>query len=230
MIGEFLNKQAPYILKSIVIIIITLMISYIFRYIVSKMLKLGKKGQTAAKLIDSFIKYFTAILIILLVLSAFGVPTITLLASVGILGLVIGLSAQSLISDIISGLFIVFEGAYEVGDYIVIEGFRGVVESIGIRTTNFIDYAGNIKIINNSEIKRVINLSKEPSAAEVLIKVSHQDFKKAETAIENELPNIQKRLTMFKKGPDYLGPNQIDELGLQLFFLGYADEGERFAA
>src|SRR5690625_865874 len=154
MIGEFLNKQAPYILKSIVIIIITLMISYIFRYIVSKMLKLGKKGQTAAKLIDSFIKYFTAILIILLVLSAFGVPTITLLASVGILGLVIGLSAQSLISDIISGLFIVFEGAYEVGDYIVIEGFRGVVESIGIRTTNFIDYAGNIKIINNSEIKR----------------------------------------------------------------------------
>src|SRR5690625_5924788 len=104
MIGEFLNKQAPYILKSIVIIITTLMISYIFRYIVSKMLKLGKKGQTAAKLIDSFIKYFTSILIFLFVLSAFVYSYFTFIDSDVILDIFYDLLADSLIYNIIYGL------------------------------------------------------------------------------------------------------------------------------
>ena len=105
---------------SLVIIIMTLAVSKILRFLLNKLFSLSQRGRTTVKLLDSFIRYFAAILIVLLVLSAFGVSTITLLASVGILGLIIGLSAQSLISDIISGLFIVFEGDYEVGDYILL--------------------------------------------------------------------------------------------------------------
>ncbi len=116
LIGQWINKQIPIILKSIVYIIIALMVLQVVSFILGKLLLVSKKGITAVKLIQNFLKYLTAIVIIIMVLLIFGVNPTTLFASVGILGLVIGLSAQSLISDIISGLFIVFENEYQVGD------------------------------------------------------------------------------------------------------------------
>ena len=69
------------------------------------------------------------------ILSTWGVNTSTLLASAGVLTLVIGLGAQSLVADVVAGLFIVIEGEYLVGDIVVIDGWRGTVKEIGIRTT-----------------------------------------------------------------------------------------------
>src|SRR5690554_1128748 len=114
----WIDNQAPVVFKSIIYIIIAIGISMIIRFALSKLLLLGKRGKTTVNLIDSFVKYFTAIIIIIMVLIIFGVDPLALFASIGILGLIVGLSAQSLISDIISGLFIVFEGEYEIGDYI----------------------------------------------------------------------------------------------------------------
>ena len=92
----------------------------------------SNKARTIMALTKSIVKWVVVIINILLVLSAFGVDTSTLLASAGILALVIGLGAQSLIADIIAGFFIVFEAEYEVGDIITVDGFRGTVSDIGI--------------------------------------------------------------------------------------------------
>lgn len=132
-----------------------------------------------------------------------------------------------MISDFISGLFIVFEGAYEVGDWIVIEGFRGKVLSIVIRTTQFVDYAGNNKIINNSEIKTVINLSHENSLFTVEVKVSHDDFKHAEEVIKANIEEIAKELD-FPYGLFYVGVNDFTNEGIEFKFAARVEESIRF--
>ena len=73
----------------------------------------------------------------------------TILASVGLLALIVGFGAESLITDVITGVFMLFENQYNVGDIIEVSGFRGTVSSIGIRTISITDSSGNIKIINN---------------------------------------------------------------------------------
>lgn len=88
-----------------------------------------------------------------------------ILAGIGILGLIVGLGAQPLIADVIAGLFIVFEKVFDVGDIIVVDGFRGTVKEIGIRTTQIVDVGGNVKIINNSDLKTIINMTNQLSLA-----------------------------------------------------------------
>ena len=71
---------------------------------------------------------------------------------------IVGLGAQSLIKDIIAGIFIVFEGEFRVGDIVTIKEFRGTVLDIGLRTTKIMGMDGNIKIYNNSEISGITNV------------------------------------------------------------------------
>ena len=100
-----------------------------------------------------------------MILKTLGVDTTAILAGIGILGLIVGLGAQPLIADIIAGLFIVFENVFEVGDIIVVDGFRGTVDDIGIRTTKIEDVGGNIKVINNADIKTLVNMTQALSVA-----------------------------------------------------------------
>ena len=83
------------------------------------------------------------------------------------------LGAQSLIADIIAGLFTIFEGEYQVGDIVVIDGWRGTVEEIGIRSTRVVDSGGNTKIINNSEITTVINQTQHLSVVSTTISIEY---------------------------------------------------------
>jgi len=155
-----LFQKIPALIKSVQIIVIAVLITIAVRFIMHKGFARSKRGLTIVKLMDSFIKYLIAIVAFLMILSAWGVDTETLLASAGILALVIGLGAQSLIADIIAGVFIVFEGSYQVGDIVVIDDWRGTVDEIGVRTTKIIDAGGNIKVINNSAISTVIKRAK----------------------------------------------------------------------
>lgn len=230
MIGSWIDVQIPTILKSIVFIVVALVISKILSWVIMKFLLISKRGITAAKLIESFIKYFTAIVIIIMILLIFGVDSLALFASVGILGLIVGLSAQSLISDIISGVFIVFENQYQVGDLIIIDTFRGQVMSIGIRTTQLIDAGGNIKVINNSEIKTIINLSASPSLAVVEVSIHYDDFLRADQIFKTQLSALKPQLPKFIDGPTYIGPIEFADAGIQVKFIGKVDETDRYQA
>lgn len=227
---EFLKNQVSRIVELLVYISVVILISRIARSFMKKALLKTRRGRTTSKLIDSFLNYLTAIIIALIVLVVFGVNPVALLASVGVLGLVIGLGAQSLISDIISGLFIVFEGDYEVGDYVIIDGFRGKVESIGIRTTQIVNGSGNIKIINNSEIKTVVNLSYDLSSVNVDVKVIHDDFLKAEKVIHENIKKLKEVLNNFSSGPEYVGPSDITNDGVFLRFTAKVPEEKIYQA
>lgn len=219
----------PKILKALTYVVVIQLLSRGIRYLLKISLKRTTKGQTVLNLLDSFIKYFAAIACIWLVLSSLGVDTTTLLASAGILALVIGLGAQSLITDILSGLFIIFENEFEVGDIVVIDNFRGKIQEIGVRTTHVLDVAGNIKIINNSDIRDIVNLSKSLSLAICDVQIEYgESIERVEAVFKDQLPLIKDNVSTIVEGPFYKGVSAFNPSGVQIKIIAQCLEEDKF--
>lgn len=217
------------LVRAIVYTIVIIYVSKLLRFGVVKLLSFNNKGITAANLINNLLKYVTGFALLVIILITFGVDTTSLFASIGILGLLIGLGAQSLISDVISGLFIVFEGDYRIGDVVVLDNFRGKVEAIGIRTTKIKDYAGNVKIINNSEIKTLINMTLDLSIAIVDVEITYDEsIERVENIIRPALNTIKEKITAIQEGPFYLGVSNFNASGVELKFIAKSLENDRF--
>lgn len=165
-----------------------------------------RRKRTIAKVTNSIIKYIIGILMILIVLSIWGVNVAPALAGLGIIGLVIGLGAQRFINDLISGFFIVFEHHFDVGDKIEVQGFKGEVTSIGLKTTKLRNWKGEIKIVNNGEISTLINFSRNPSVAVVEFGIAYkEDAQKAMDILNQELPKLRLEFPVIIEDPKILG-------------------------
>lgn len=209
----------PKVLNSIQIIILAIVVNFVLKLLSKIKFGLTDKARTILNLIYSLLKWVVIIASILWILSVWGVNTATLLAGAGIVALVIGLGAQSLIADVLAGIFIVLEGKYVVGDIVVIDGWRGEIISIGIRTTELKDIGGNIKIINNSEIKAVINQTKLMSIANVQLNItSAQPLEKVEQIILDNLPHIKQNIPAIKEDIIYKGVTKITDTTTELLF------------
>lgn len=188
------------------------------------------RGQTLLTLIASLGRYVSAIVILCWGLSILGIDVSGILAGVGILTLVIGFSAESLIADVITGIFMLFENQYNVGDIVEVGGFRGTVCDIGIRTTSIMDVGGNVKIINNSDMKNILNRSDRVSIAASNIEIPYSaDLE----ALEAEIPQLMERI--YQKNadsmlsvPKYLGVQELGSSGIALRFIVEVDEQNIF--
>src|SRR5207248_10424691 len=112
---------------------------------------LDQKGRTLVPLIHSICQYLIYFGSVLLMLGVLGVDTRPILAGAGILGLAVGLGAQTLVTDLVSGFFILFENQFLVGDYVKIGEAAGIVEEVGMRTTHVRDGQGKLHIIPNGQ-------------------------------------------------------------------------------
>ena len=186
---------------------------------------LGARGETISHLLISVLNYGGALGVIFYGLFLFGVDSNSLLASAGILSLVIGLGAQSLIKDILAGIFIVFEGEFRVGDIVTINDFRGTVMDIGLRTTKILNPDGNVKIYNNSEISGVLNMTKDASVAFCEIDVEYgQNLEYVEKVLREELPTLKKTIPTILDGPEYRGVEKLGESGVTLLIAAKCNE------
>ncbi|HYT95072.1 MAG TPA: mechanosensitive ion channel family protein [Gemmataceae bacterium] len=120
---------------------------------------LDQKGRTLVPLLHSICQYAIYFGSVVLMLGQLGVDTRPLLAGAGILGLAVGLGAQSLVTDVVSGFFILFENQFLVGDYVKIGDAAGTVEEVGMRVTKIRDGQGKLHIIPNGQIKGVVSYS-----------------------------------------------------------------------
>lgn len=191
-----------------------------------------RHAQTIKGLIGNLLKYAIVIYCIIYSLTILGLDVAAVLASLGILGLVIGFGAQSLIEDVITGLFIVLEGHIQVGDVIAIDDFRGTVTSIGIRTTALVDDGGNERIINNSAIKDMTNLSDKESIAAVIIGISYNaDLVKAEKVVKETLEKLPSMYPEIFTGVcKYFGVDNLNSSSVDLKMGAYVNEKNIFAA
>lgn len=135
----------------------------------------ARRMTTVGKLMKNILSYAGYFIIGMLVLSEFGIQLAPLLAGAGVIGLAIGFGAQSLVKDIITGFFIIFEDQFAVGDVIQTGQFRGTVEVIGLRTTRILSWTGEVHIIPNGSIVEVTNFSVHNSIAFVDVSISYEE-------------------------------------------------------
>lgn len=190
------------------------------------------KGKSGLSLLQSASNYLFALLGIFWGLSIIGVSVGAILASVGVVALIIGFGAESLIADIVTGIFLVFEDQFNVGDIIEVGSFRGTVDSIGIRTTCIRDAGGNVKIVNNSDIRNVLNRSKSSSVAATTVGISYNcDLEKVEEKLSRILPEIgTKYPDVFLEAPTYAGVQELGSSSVDLKFIAKVSEENIFAA
>ena len=228
---NFFGKAAEYnsVIRLISYFIFFLGASWLLRKVLKLIAEPLKKGKAIIDIVCSLIKYIAVIVLAFFVLKAFGVDTSAILAGIGILGLVVGLGAQPLIADILAGLFIVFEGVFDVGDIIVYGGFRGTVKEIGIRTTQIVDTGGNIKIVNNASLKEVINMTNQLSLAVCDIGIEYgESLERVESILKAHLNEVKEAIPDIKEGPYYKGVAQLADSAVVIRFAAYCEEGARY--
>ncbi len=190
---------------------------------------MGNRGETIARLIGSFISYAAALGAIGYGLMFLGVNTTTILASAGIIGLGVSIGAKDLVSDVLSGISIVFEGEFRTGDIVEIGGYRGEVQEIGIRTTK-VTSRGNVKVFRNSDVSGVINFTQRYSIAEAELNVNRlESYEKLEEIFTNALPGIGRRIPQAVEPIRLCGISSLKDYCYVLLFQTKCRESDRIA-
>ena len=228
-IGNWFKEHYDIPVYTVVVIAIVGLISALLGLCKKKVKIANKKAATFASLILSLLKWAAIVVALFLILSKWGVDTNKILASMGIIALVVGLGCQSLISDIVAGIFLVADNAFEVGDIVVIDGFRGTVKEIGLKTTKIEDAGGNIKLISNSHISSMVNLTDSLSIAVVEISIPYEEnLARTETLLLEHLKGMQKSIPTIVEGPFYKGLEDMADSAVILKVVAKCKEEDRF--
>ncbi len=222
------KEQNPW-LRSLSYTICIFSIFYCVRFLLRAGSRWLQHGLAVISLLCSFLKYVAAIIILFCVLAAFGVDTNALFAGLGILSLIVGLAVQPLLQDVIAGIFVVFEKTYDVGDVVVVDSFRGTVVEIGIRTTKLKDAGGDIKVINNSDIRTLVNMTSDLSVAISEVDIEYgESLERVEEIILANLARIKENIPDIVDGPYYKGVVALGASGVTLRLSAQCKEDSKF--
>lgn len=185
--------------------------------------------KTLEKLLANVFSYVMIFIYIAMFFSILGIEIGPLIAGAGVVGLAVAFGAQGLVSDVVTGFFIILEQQLEIDDYVTTAGYDGVVEEIGLRTTKIRSFDGTLNYVPNRYIEGVSNHSRGNMQALVDIGISYED-------------NIQQAITMldkvcaefktderFKEGPDALGVQSLESSEVVLRVLGQTENGLQWA-
>jgi small-conductance mechanosensitive channel len=164
----------------------------------------ARRSKTIGLLMENVITYAVNFIALLLVLSLFDFNLAPLLAGAGVVGLAVGFGAQSIVKDIITGFFIIFEDQFAVGDDVQTGAYRGTVESIGLRVTTIRAFTGEMFILPNSTFTAVTNYSMGNPIAVVDLSFSYPN--ELERAMQELQPVLQ---GLFESSPHVVNPPQI---------------------
>ncbi|MCF7933112.1 MAG: mechanosensitive ion channel family protein [Acholeplasmataceae bacterium] len=219
---------------SVIVIMIAL---FIMRVSVYTLKRIGEKEspskgrrQTIAKVLQSIVKYTVTIISAIIILSMWGVDVAPALAGLGILGLVIGLGAQKLIADIINGFFIIFEQHFNVGERVEIQGFKGDVIDIGLKTTKVMSWKGEVKIFNNGDISSVTNFSRKFSMAIAPFSISYESNMQATIDLLTEaLKDVKNKFPVVLEDPIVLGVTNLNDSGVDMSVICKTESEQHYA-
>jgi small conductance mechanosensitive channel len=177
-----------------------------------------QRTETLRQIIRSVSKVVLIGLLILTISPELGFDMRAVLAGAGILGLAVGFGAQSLVKDVISGFFILFEDQFGVGDVVKIGEFTGVVERMSLRATSLRNLEGQVHVVPNGNIQHVTVMTKDWARAVLDVTISHkEDLSK----VINILQRIGNKLAQewpdcVMEQPSVLGVEKLDDSGVTL--------------
>ena len=208
-----INSNKLYI--SAIIAIIGIIIYQIIKRTINRILerdkkrnKLDKKGRTVVKLFTNITKYVVIAIVGVLILQIYGVNVNSLVAGLGLVSVVVGLAIQDPLKDIITGVNILTDDYFSLGDVIKVDDVEGKVVQLGVRTTKIKDVAnGNILVLANRNISKVLKISEE---LYIDIPLSYEDeTEKIAKILSKVCNNIQKQENVIEA--KYLGIGSFED-------------------
>ena len=215
-IGEVLLRVLFfYLIYKLVKIFSNKVVETIFSRIQAKSKGTDNRTKTLESLTKNIISYIYSFILIVTILELFDIRVTAILAGAGIVGLAVGFGAQGLVSDVVTGFFILLERQIDVGDEVTIGLIKGTVEVVGLKTLQVRDYDGSLHFIPNRQIATVSNHSRGTMRAMVEIKLSAEDnFELITMVIQDICRRMAEENEDIVLGPDILG---IQEIGISDF-------------
>ncbi len=220
-IVEFVGKTLP---RLVAILLIAFIAQRIVKLFVNRMRKRADRQvgpsqraaqlRTMASIVRATSYSIIGFLALLYILYTFGVNPMPVLGSAAVLGVGIGLGAQSIFKDMINGIFILVEDQYNVGEVVKIAGLQGTVEDLSLRVTTLRDGDGTLYTIPNSQIATVSNLSRDFSVASLPVSVDASANPDRVMAVLRKVATEVRNDSAFKQvvitDPDILGVDKIN--------------------
>ena len=222
----------------LIIIVIAAAVYFVLRHLIPVIIKQtmaqrmkGKLGEEIKKRSNTLSSVLTKTSLIIIVIFAlftilpeFGINITAVLAGLGVIGIAVGFGAQTLIRDYLSGLFIILEDPYDVGDVVKVGGITGLVEEIGLRRTILRDLDGIVHSIPNSEINTASNFTKGYSRVNLNISVAYgEDLDRVINVINRvctEMAEDPKWKADFVTTPQVLRVDNLGDSGIDIKILG----------
>ncbi len=205
---QFLSLDG--VVRLLIVLAVTFVAGLLIKFVFGIKLK-KRRTATILGMIGSILFFLVWFAGIVFALMQIGVDTTSILVGAGITGIILGLGSESIIADVLAGIFLILDKDIQVGDTVALDDFRGEVVSMGIRTVSIRDTAGNVNIIRNSAIESVINQSKEKTLAVVRFPVSYENrLEDVETMVNEALENVySSHPGMFAQAPVYKGVDDM---------------------
>lgn len=190
-----------------------------------------RKSKTLTTVTESIFKYIIYFFVFCHILTKFGINVSSLIAVAGVGSIAIAFGAQSLVQDLLTGIFILMEDQFGIGDFINIDGLSGTVESISIRTTRIRSTDGNLHIVPNGQIQAVTNMSKGFNRAVVDIPISYEhDLDEVIDIMQDELNIIyaKSKIKGIIRAPEVFGIINFSESGVDIRISADVEIGENW--
>jgi small conductance mechanosensitive channel len=246
IIGKWLVEHGTVIIVLIVVAyLITSFLKIIIPKLITKILNRRNKHQnkydeehkkrtkTIYEVIVDTLNTVIWVVVIFIILANIGLNITPLLASAGVVGIAISLGAQSLIKDVIAGLFIFIEGQYNEGDYVTIAGVSGTVEDINFRRTTVRANDGVLHSIPNGQISMSSNFTNEFSKATLKIPVSYDsdldNVEKTLNKVGEDLANDEKFAEYFIAPIKFVRVDNLSDSSIDILVSGITKPGQQWA-
>lgn len=168
------------------------------------------RSQTLEKLALNMFSYILIFIFIIIIFGILNYPVSGLLAGAGVIGLAVGFGAQGLVSDVVTGFFILLEKQVDVGEYVTLANFDGIIEEVGLRTTQLRGFDGTLHFIPNRQIGSLSNHSRGNMRALVDIGISYdENIDEAITVIQEACDRFSESNDLIVEGPNVLGVQSL---------------------
>ena len=192
---KLIKKNA--LVKSSVVVIAAFLAYTIVKLLIRCVVKGGKstferkKRNTIVRLLENIFKYIILLFAIFFILEAYGVDTKSLVAGIGVAGVVIGLALQDFLKDLISGLSIMIDNYFVIGDIVEYDGFTGEVVEFGLKSTKIRNFTGETLAVANRNIDKIKNLSQKSSNVFIKVPTAYEEKEeKVKKVLESAIKEI----------------------------------------
>ncbi|GGP09296.1 putative MscS family protein YkuT [Oceanobacillus neutriphilus] len=196
---------------------------------VKKKMSAGRTKTLQSLTISAF-SYVLFFVTLVVILGIFDINATGLIAGAGVVGLAIGFGAQGLVSDIVTGFFLLLEKQVDVGDYITAAGYDGVVEEVGLRTMHIRSFDGTLNYVPNREVISLSNHSRGNMQALVDISIPYSDnIDEAVGVLQTVCDEIKEKNPKIMEGPDVLGVQTFGSAEITLRVIAKTESMEQWA-